>query len=289
MWREFEYLKPITLQEACSLRLRYGEDARIMAGGTDLLVKMKQRIENPKYLIDIKGISGLDEIYYEANRRLRIGALVTLRTLETAEIVRKKFDIIAEAARTVGSVQVRSKGTTGGNLCNASPAADTAIPLIAMDAAVEICGLKGTKTMPLESFFEGPGKTTLKQDELLTEILVPEPPPNAGRAFAKHGIRNLMEIAVASVAVSIEFTDRICKRARIALGSVAPAPIRAIDAEEVLVGEEFGDELVEKAAETAAKEIRPISDIRSSAEYRRRVTRVLVRRALTEALRRAGR
>lgn len=289
MLREFEYLRPATLQEACSLRLRYGEDAKIMAGGTDLLVKMRQRVENPKTIIDIKGISGLDQIHYEANRRLRVGALVTLRTLETAEIVRKKFDIIAEAAGTIGSVQVRNKGTTGGNSCNASPCSDTAIPLIAMDAEAQVSGLEGTKTIPLESFFEGPGKTVLKQDELLTEILVPEPTPNAGRAFVKYGMRNAMEIAVVNVGASIEVTDRICKCARIALGSVAPTPIRARDAEEVLVGEEFDDKLAEKAAEASAEEIRPISDIRSSAEYRTTVTKVLVKRALMEARRRAAR
>ena len=287
MWNDFDYLRPRTLKMASSLVRKYGSAARILAGGTDLLVKMKQGVEKPSYVIDLKGIPKLDQLTYE-NGTLRIGALVNLSTLEKSALVREKFATISEAVGSIGSLQVRNRGTVGGNICNASPAADSPAALIAMGAKAKIYSPENPRIVPLESFFTGVGKTVLQPGEFLTEIEVPEPVPRSGSAFIKHGVRNAMEIALINVGASVVLNgEGVCTDARIVLGSVAPTHIRARKAEASLVGKKIDDSLIEKAAEMAREEISPISDIRASADYRREVTKVLVKRALQKAVSRA--
>jgi len=282
MWRKFDYLHPNTLDEACKLCLQEGY--RIFAGGTDLLVKMKQGLENPRCLVDIKGIKGLDHIVYEEGV-LRIGSLVTLRTLETSKIIQEKFGILSVAAGSMGSVQIRNRGTIGGNLCNASPAADLAPPLIVLGAKAKIVGCKGARTVDVKDFFIEPGVSTLQPGEVLFEVTVPE--TKRENIFLKYTVSNLTEIAIANIAVSAELENEMCKDVKIAMGSVAPTPLRMKKTEEVLRDRRITDELIRRAAQTASNEIQPISDIRASAEYRRGITKFLIKQAFESIMRRS--
>ncbi|MBI2305544.1 MAG: xanthine dehydrogenase family protein subunit M [Chloroflexi bacterium] len=261
------------------------DEAAILAGGTDILVQVKQKKRLPKYLVNIKGVSGLDGITYNG-QGLRLGALTTIRTIETSPIIKEKYPVLAEAAATIGSVQVRNRGTLGGNLCNASPAADMAAPLIALGATARILGPQGERTVSMEEFFAGPGKTVLGPGEVLAEVAVPPPSPRSAGAYIKLGPRKAMDIAVVGVAavVTLESQGDRCRDVRIALGSVAPIPLRAKKAETVLRGQVVSYDLAVTAGHKAMEEASPITDIRGSAEYRRDMVGVLTRRAVLRAL-----
>jgi len=284
LWSNFEYLKPQTLEEAYSLLSRYGSDAKVLAGGTDLMVNMRKGLMKPKYVIDIKGIVGLDQVRYE-DSQLKIGSLVTLTTLQRSKLIMEKADILKEATRKMGSVQTRNRATVGGNICNAAPGADTVTPLIAMDARVSIIGSERMRTLPLEEFFTEPQKTVLKPDEILTEILVPDAPPRTGRAFFKYQHRAAMALAIINGGISMTLSeDGLCQNVRIALGAVAPTPMRAKQAEKTLENQRVDEQTIGKAADVASQEIRPRKDsIRASPEYRVELTRILLRRALKNA------
>lgn len=273
------YFQPKTVSEAVSLLASYGEEAKILAGGTDLLALMRNRVLKPKCLIDITRIPGLDYISYQDEDGLRIGALATLRAVELSKVVKDKYLVLYEAAQQMGSTQVKNMGTVAGNLCRASPAADTAPPLLVLAAEVRIAGPTETRIVPLESFFIGPGQTVLKYYEMVTEIIVPRLPAGTGMAFLR-ATRVAADLAKVNVAAAVTVKNGAYEEARIALGGVAPTPIRARKAEEVLKGEKLGDGVVQEAAETAATEIRPIDDVRSTAEYRKELSKVLVRRAI---------
>lgn len=286
---KFEYFAPKSVGEACLL-LSQKEKAKVIAGGTDLLVKMKKREALPQSLIGLRNIPNLDYIQYDEVEGLRIGALASIQSIADSPIIRKRFDILAEAAATMGTPQVRNMGTIGGNLCNASPSADTAPPLLVLGASVRLVSQAGERVIGLEKFFTGPGETVLQSDEILTEIQISTNlPPNTGGAYLKLLPRSNVDLAAVSVAVLITLGPKngICNDVKIALGAVAPTPLRAYKAEEAVKGKELERSVIELAAQLASEEARPISDLRSSAEYRREMVKVLTKRAIRQAWERA--
>ncbi len=284
--QEFTYHEPRSLREAVSLLQTHGSSARILAGGTDLLVQMKLEKIQPQHLVYISKIPELR--FLTEGQGLRIGPLMVHRDLEKSSVVRERYAALFEAARSVTSVQVRSMGTLGGNLCHASPAADSAPALIALGARIKIAGGAGDRMLPLEDFFIGPGKTCLKPGELLAEIQVPDSGPASGSAFLKL-TRVAADLAKVNAAAFVQREKDVCRECRIASGAVAPKPLRLKQAEEILRGKRFSEDLCRVAGEKAAEEIQPITDIRSTAWYRREVIKILVRDALKQAWARAGR
>jgi carbon-monoxide dehydrogenase medium subunit len=282
--RRFEFFEPKTLEGAVALLSRHGGKADVLAGGTDLLVEIKERVRSPDYVINVKKIPGLDHLDYDAERGLRFGALVTAREIETTPLTSERYRGLRQAACEIGSIQIRNRATIVGNICRASPSADTLPPLIADGASVKIHGPAGERAMPLEEFFTGPGKTRLARDELVTEVTVPAPPAHTGSVYIKHGRRKAMELATVGVAVCLTCGEDTCKDIRIVLGAVAPTPIRARRAEAALRGRRLDERAIEVAAETAMSESRPISNVRGSAEYRREMVRVLTKRAIGQAM-----
>jgi carbon-monoxide dehydrogenase medium subunit len=281
----FDYVAARSVEEYFSLIRQYGGEARVLAGGTDLLVAMKEKELKARYLIDIKEIPGFTGISYSASEGLKIGASLTIHSIETSQAVSDSFPTLCEAASQLGSYQVRHRATLGGNLCNASPAADMATPLMALDAKLNVVSEAGERTIPIEQFFVGPGKTTLGTGEILKGISVSTIPSQTGCNYIKLGRRRAMDCAIVNVAVSLtlESSNGSCRTARIALGSVAPTPLRAVDAENMLKNQKISSDLILKAALTAQHEAKPISDVRASADYRFKMTRVVVARALTNA------
>ena len=280
---KIEYFTPKTIEEACSLVLKYKGEAKIIAGGTDLVVQMKHKEVLPKHIINIRGISGQDYIIYDEKEGLRIGAMATIRSIEVSPVVRERFNILAQAASELGSAQVRNRGTIAGNLCNAAPSAETAPPLIVLGAKAKIMGADGERTVLIENFFTGPGQTILKPDEILVEIQVPNLLPRSSGVYIKHTIRKALDLAIVGVAVIVTMDGDTLSDVKIALGAVAPTPVRARRAEDVLRGNQINDDLLQKAAQTAFNQCSPIDDIRSSAEYRCKMIKVLVPRAIKQA------
>ncbi|HVL34099.1 MAG TPA: xanthine dehydrogenase family protein subunit M [Burkholderiales bacterium] len=276
--RRFEYFEPQTLGEACALLGRYAGRAQALAGGTDLLVELKEQLRRAECVVNIKKIPGIGALAFDPERGLRIGALVTAREVECSPVVLDRYPSLAQAVRELGSIQVRHRATIVGNVCRASPSADTLPPLIADGAAIVIHGSGGERRLALEDFFTGPGKTVLKPDELVTGLEVPAPPPRCGKVYIKHGRRKAMELATVGVAVTLSPQD-----VRLVLGAVAPTPIRALEAEALLRGRHPDAALIARAARAAAEAARPISNVRASADYRREMVRVLTLRALERA------
>lgn len=280
------YFRPETVEEVVSLLMRYGEEAKILAGGTDLLVLMRSRSVVPRCVVDITRLPGLDYIKKEKPDTLKIGALATLRAVELSNLVKEEYPLLNEAVTRMANTQIRNMATVVGNICRASPSADTAPPLLALEASVEISGPDESRIVPLESFFTGPGETVLKPSEMVTEILVPKLRTNTGTAFLR-ATRVAADLAKVSVASVVVVEDGTCKVARIALGGVAPTPIRARAAEDLLMGNKLEDRVIEEAASLAVEESKPISDVRSTEEYRREICKVLVSRAIKTSLERA--
>ena len=280
---KFSYFEVKSIEEAVSLLSEYGEKARIIAGGTDLLVQVRGKTKKPEYVIDIGGIDGLDYIKYDKKQGLAIGVLTLISALEKSPEIREKFPVISQAAGQLGSVAIRNMGTIGGNLCNAAPSAEMAPPLIGLSANVKLVGPDGERVVPLEDFFTGPGTTVLRKGEMLVEVQVPVSADNTRGTYLKHGLRGTIDLAIVGVAAvaTFEVDSKICKDIRIALGAVAPTPMRARGAEEILRNKRIDEELIDKSAEAAAAEARPITDVRASAEYRREMVKVLTKRALT--------
>jgi carbon-monoxide dehydrogenase medium subunit len=276
--RRFEYFEPVTLGEAASLLARYAGRAQPLAGGTDLLVELKEQLRRADCVVNIKRIRGIGGLSFDARDGLRIGALVTAREIEVSPMAIRHYSSLVQAVRELGSIQVRNRATIVGNICRASPSADTLPPLIADGAQVTIHGTHGDRRVALEEFFTGPGKTVLTPGELVTELLVPAPAPRTGKVYIKHGRRKAMELATVGVAVSLSNTE-----VRIVLGAVAPTPIRAKAAESLLSGKALNETIIQEAAEAAMAECRPISNVRASAGYRREMVGVLTRRALQSA------
>lgn len=286
---KFEYLKPKSIDEAISLHQSHGEKARYIAGGTDVMVRIKEGKINPGYLISLRHLEGLDHIIYE-NGELRIGAMVTHRMLELASIIQKEFPILHDAVQNIGSVQIRNVATIGGNIINAVPSADGAIPLITLGAQVRIRGPKGERVMALEDLFIGPGQTLLEHGEILLEFVIPKLPPHTGGAYWKHTRRAAMELPILGVAVLVSLDDdrKTFTEARIGLGVLAPTPLRAGNAEAILKGSKVGDETLKKAGKAAAEECKARDSIRGEAWYRRAMVEVLVPRMARVAMERAS-
>ncbi len=283
--RRFEFLNPSSLPEIFELLDRYGREVRLIAGGTDLLVQMKQGLIHPQRLINLLRLSELKRIE-EQEHCLRIGALARHVDLETSPLLARQWNLLAVAAHKIGSPQIRHLGTLGGNLCNASPSADTAPPLLVYEAEVCLINQRGERRIPLEAFFKEPGKTDLREGELLKEIILSKPPEGSLFSYLKLGRRKSMDLALVSVAVLFthDRERRTFRHMRIALGSVAPTPIRSRRAEKRLEGSLIEEEAIAEAADIASRECHPIDDLRSSAEYRREMVKVLVKRAIQHSL-----
>jgi carbon-monoxide dehydrogenase medium subunit len=288
MIKDFEYFAPKTLKEALTLLDKYRDECKIIAGGQSLLILMRQRLVTPEYLIDIKGISELDYITSDAKEGLKIGALATHRAIEKSPAMKNGFSVLGEMERRLASVQTRNWGTIGGNICHGDPAGDPVPVLIALKSTLKMASLKDERTMPVEDFTLDYFETALEPNELLTEIQVPLPLSHTGAAYTKF---NIIESDVATVGVAVSLTlgsgSGVCEDVRIALGALAPTPMRAKKAEGVLHGNKITDNLLREAGVVASTEAEPISDIAASAEYRRELVRVLVARVGKEALARA--
>jgi carbon-monoxide dehydrogenase medium subunit len=282
---QFQYYVPTTLEEAFSLLQELGGKARILAGGTDLLVQMKQRAIEPvpKYIINVKEIPGLDYLADDGPNGLRIGALARIQAIKSFLPIRQRFPGLGQAAAILSTPQIRNIATIGGNLCNASPAAETAPPLITLSARVKILGKGRERIVPIEEFFLGPGETVLQSDEFLAEIQVPDLPPNSTSVYIKHGKR-LSDIAIVGVALYLRMEGNICSEGKIALASVAPTPLRTRKAEALMIGKELNEELIEAVSRTATDESRPIDDMRGTAAYRREKLGPLVQEAFKRAV-----
>lgn len=283
----FEYLNPKTVQEACALLSEHGDKAKVMAGGTDLLNVMKEKLITPQYVIGLRGVSDLDYIEADSDG-IRIGALTTLTTLGKSSDVQEKFPCLAEVPGKMATVQIRNMGTLGGNLCNAAPSADTAPILICLGATVKIVGPKGERVVALEEFFTGPGETVLGDGEILAEIQVPNQPANTAGAYFKMS-RVAVDLAIVGVAAVVTLGGKggTCSDIKIALGAVAPTPIRAKKAEGLIKGKKIDEALIEQAGKIASEEASPIDDVRGSAFYRTEIVNVFTKRAIRQALEQA--
>ncbi|MFQ6015150.1 MAG: FAD binding domain-containing protein [Anaerolineae bacterium] len=289
--KKFDYFAPGSVKEAVTLLRERGPEGKVLAGGTDLIVQIRENMKGiaPSYLVSLKNLAELRGLEYDVDKGLKIGALTTLRTLIESPVVQEQYPILAQAADVIGSVQIQNVATVGGNLCNAAPSADMAPPLITLGAEVTIVGPDGERTLLLEDFFTGPGQTVLAPDQILTEIHVPPPLAHSGGAYMRHTTRQRMDIAVVGVGSFVILDEAgACQDLRIALGAVAPTPIRAKKTEAVLRGQTPEDNLIEEAARVASEECRPISDVRGSAEFRRHLVGVLTKRTLGAALAAAG-
>jgi carbon-monoxide dehydrogenase medium subunit len=281
---KFEYFQPSSIEEVCSLLYKYKEEAKVLAGGTDLLVKMKKKEVIPKVVISLKGIPILDKIEWDDGGGLRIGPLVTHAAIVNHPMIREKYNFLAETCFKIGTRQVRYMGTLVGNICNASPSSDAAAPLLVLEAKVKLLHLYGERTIPMEEFFIGPFQTILDPQEMVVEIQIPKPLPySAGSYLYLHKASSVGETLVgAAVLLTMEPGEPICKEIRIALSSVAPTPIRAKAAERILRGKRLEEKRVREAAQVASDETQP----RSRAWYRKEMSKVLVERSIIQAMER---
>ncbi len=308
--KKFDYFKPKTFEEALSLLAKYGEKAKLIAGGTDVIVMIKQKAIAPDVLISLQGIPGLDQMIY--NGSLSIGPMVTHRAIEKSEVIKNNFSALADAVDDLGSVQIRNVATIGGNICTAAPSADTATPLLVLGTQVKIKSIKEERTVPIEEFFKGPGESVLKTGEMVKELSIPKPLPNTGSAYYKLQRRLALDLPILGVSVllsldknkvtcsdllctaspistilhKMEDDEIVCKDVRIALGVAAPTPMRALKAEALLRGKKLSDELLEEAANIASQEAQPRDSLRGEAWYRKDMVRVLVKRMAMKSIER---
>ncbi len=287
--KEFEYLDPPTLAEAVGHLAEHGASTRLLAGGTDLLLLMQADAASAAFVLDVRRIPELQAIEYDEAKGLTLGAAVTLRSVETSPLVRRRYLHLASSASEIGSVQVRNLGTVGGNVCNAAPSADMAPALLTLEATARIAGSRGERVVPLDAFFLGPRQTVLQPDEILVSLHVPPPAARSGGAYVKLKVRPALDIAMVGVAATVRLApDGTIQRARVALGAVAPTPLRVPEAEALLEGQALTADLLAEVGRVAAAASRPISDVRASAEYRREMVAVLTRRAVRQAAERAA-
>jgi aerobic carbon-monoxide dehydrogenase medium subunit len=278
-----EYFEPKSIDEALSLLGKHGAEAKVIAGGTDVMVDIKYK-EEPGSLINIKKIPGLTGIHENGGASLRIGPLATIRELETSAILREKLPVLWEATHQFASLQVRNTATIGGNICRASPSGETLAPLLVLEATANCAFSDGKRNQPFMTFFQGPGKSVLGGKGLLTEIEVPYPAAGSKGVYLKHAVRGAMDIAMVGVAVLItpDAAKSNIQDVRIGLGAVAPTPVRAPKTEALLRGKALTAALLKEAAALAASEASPIDDQRSSAENRRWIVEALTRRGLEQ-------
>ena len=273
---------PESLDRTFALLAEFGQDARLMAGGTDLLPRMRAGRLQASQLVSTRRLSDLSGVDVHQESGLTIGAAATLREVQSA--ISDHYPVLSEAISVLATPQVRNKATVAGNLCNASPCADTATPLMALHATVSIVRPEGSRNMTVEEFIKGPGKTALEPGELVQGLHVPRPDPKLKTFFAKLSPRSLVDISAVSVTLAIKLQDRTVESVDLILGTVAPRPMRATQAEDLLRGNELTDKLAEEAALAAQDECSPITDLRAKHEYKLRMVRVLTRRLLAKAV-----
>jgi carbon-monoxide dehydrogenase medium subunit len=281
--KPFDYIRPGNMEDAIAA-LQANDEPYLLAGGTDLLIGMKTNAVRPKCLIDLKGIPDIDCIEYDNG--FKLGALTTVRDVEVSPLIREKIPALSEAAGTLGSIQIRNRATIGGNLCHGSPAADMAVILLAMNCELQIATGNGAKTMGLDRFFTGPNSTVLNRNEVLAQIIIPKEIEQFKGIYLKHGPRKAMDIGIVNIAILLDadVSSGFCNQIMIALGAVAPRPIRAKKAEALLNANRLTSELIQEAAEAASDEARPISDFRASAGYRRDLVKNLVAKGIDQIL-----
>lgn len=284
--KPFDYYEPETLEEASELLSSQGRKPRVLAGGIDIIPRMRKGKIEVDSLINIQKVPGLDLFEADDTKGMKFGAMVRLRSLEMSKFVQETYPALYRAIHQISSWQVKLMGTAVGNICVATPASDVATTLIALGAELTIASGDGQRKEPMETFYLEYGRTSLQIGEMVTEVNLPSPAPATATAFLNL-TRTRGDIAKVSVAVSVALNDGICSEARIAVGAVAPTVFRAVEAESLLKGQELTSDRIQKAGEAAAKEAHPITDLRSTADYRREMTRVLVRRAMENALDRA--
>ena len=282
--KSFEFFEPTTLAEAS--RLFAQEHAQLLAGGTDIIIGMKAYTETPETVISLQKIPGLTGITTEADNSISIGAMAKVREVELSADIQRHHTALAEGAAEIGSIQIRNLATIGGNIAHASPAADTVAGLLVADAQVDIASADGERSVPIDELFTGPGQTVLRNGEIITRFRLPS--PASGSHYIKHKIREVMDLAFIGVAAAINIDNGTITDARIGLAAVAPTPIRATEAEDLLKGNALTPELLEQVGEAAAAASSPISDLRCSAEHRREMVDVLTRRTLQQASERAS-
>ncbi len=275
---EFNYHAPLSIDETISLLEKYGRNATVMAGGTDVIPKMKGGVLKPEQLISLTNVKELEYINYDEENGLQFGASVTLAQLERNKIIRDLYPALYDGCHNIASTQIRNAGTLVGNICNAVPSADTAPALLVLGAKIKVVSKKGARLIPIEDFFKGVCKTVLEPEELVTEVQIP--PKKSGESSIYYGftLRKALDLAIVGVAVNLRVKDGICEDAKIALGAVAITPKRVKTAEALLIGQKITEELARKAGDAAAdSECCPISDMRASKEYRRELVRVLIK------------
>ncbi len=281
--KRFDYVRPGNMQDAIAA-LQANDEPYLLAGGTDLLIGMKTNAVKPKCLIDLKGIPGLDCIEY--NNGFKLGTLTTVQDVEASPLIREKIPALSEAAGTLGSIQIRNRATIGGNLCHGSPAADMAAILLAMNCELQIATGNGTKTIGLDQFFTGPNSTVLNRNEVLSQIIIPKEIEQFKGIYLKHGPRKAMDIGIVNIAILLDadVSGGFCNQIMIALGAVAPRPIRAKKAEALLNANRLTPELIQVAAEAASDEATPITDFRASAAYRKELVKNLIIKCILSIL-----
>lgn len=279
----FNFHEPATVEEAIDLLRSEGPDARVMAGGTDLLIKIRARALAPKTIIGLKSIEGLDKITFDERAGLTIGATALLADVARHSGIMEFYPTVALAARGTATAQVRNMGTVVGNLCNASPSADNAPTLLAMNAEVHIRGPEGERRLPLDRFFRGPGVTALGPHEIVTAVHAPLPTSNAGTAYLTLSARGKLDCTAVGAGVMVTAAGPVCEDVRLFIAACGPTPLRAVRTEELIRGRELTEELLKRAGVEASRESLPITDVRASADYRTKMIAVLVRRALKEA------
>ena len=279
----FDYVRATTLDEVPRLLEEHGEAARLLMGGTDLFVRMRDGFVRPRIVVDVKHLPGMQNISYDEHTGLTIGAATTMNEVARHPDVRAHYPLLAEAANSVASYQLRNRATLGGNLCNGSPAADTAPAVLTLEGRIVLYGPAGEREVPANEFFLGPGETAMQAGELMTAVRFPPPPAGSAGRYLKLGRNKAGDLAIAGVAV-FGFPDGTASgyRFRIGLASVAPVPLRALEAEEVLTANPLGDETFTLAAEKAMQAASPIDDVRASAAYRRAMVRNLTLRGLRD-------
>src|SRR6266550_2096893 len=281
----FDYQEPTTLKKALSLMEKHGDDGRVIAGGTALLIMMRQRLLTPKVVISLARIPKFDKITFNSKDGLCVGAGARHRDIELSPAVQKHYPLLHETFRKVAQPRIRNMGTIGGNLAGGDPLTDPGASLIALDAEITLASSQGQRSMPLEEFFVDYYQTALNSGELLTEIRVP-PPERPGWSHIKFTPRSIEDFATVGVALTLRTKDGTCEDVRIGLNSVAPTIVHAKQAERALLGKAINDAALRNMGEVAATEVDPMDDNRGSADYKREMVKVLVRRAAQEALER---
>jgi carbon-monoxide dehydrogenase medium subunit len=283
------YEAPTTVDQAVKLLARHGEKARTLCGGTDLIIQLRAGVRRPEHVVDLKNIADLRRISFSMQHGLKLGAAVPAIEVHENADMRRYYPGLTEAAHLIGSLQIQSRASVGGNLCNGSPAADTIPALIAVGAKCRVVGPKGERIVAAEDFCTGPGRTVLQPDEILVEFQIPAPARHASDAYLRFIPRNEMDIAVVGVgaALTLDLADDRCIDARIALGAVGPTPIFAKEAGAALIGKKLDAAAIERAAQAAIAASSPIDDMRGTAEFRRHIVGVLTRRVVTIAAERA--